>query len=295
MTPDPVPSAAGPRTETAVIPTGLSFTYVTPSRVRVEAAVRNAGDRPAEATALRLSAAPLGAFVPWRPLATLTVPPLGPGEVTRRGWDATRSPVKPLGPPDRVTPKQLLTALGLEEGRPRDERPGRPQPRRFLGGGPRILASRALPAAPADLLGRPNPNWAGSLNVSVGGRDVERLHAPGLRVHPGRTNMAYFVVGSGPDAYRFRLAGDAAGWGAAVYDVTAGANLLPDPSGVGTLPVDSWVEAPSAWLIVLTFRPPEGCDGGSLTVHVGQRSTGREAVVEFGLDPAAAGPGCPVI
>lgn len=58
-----------------------------------------------------------------------------------------------------------------------------------------------------------------------------------------------------------------------------------------------WVEVQTTALVELSVVPPEGCQQGELHVHVTQRSTGKEkeAVVEFSLDPRAAGPGCYVI
>jgi hypothetical protein len=44
--------------------------------------------------------------------------------------------------------------------------------------------------------------------------------------------------------------------------------------------------------MLLALRPPKDAGAGAFAVHVTQRSTGQEAVVEFSLDPAAAGPGC---
>jgi hypothetical protein len=289
------PSGVTPATGSAVLPTGLTFANVTPTRVRVEIAVSNAGDAPSGPTTLPLSAAPLGAFVPWRPLASLAVPALAPGETRVLRWDATRPAAKPLGPPDRVPPRALLTALGMGDDPPLAGRAALLRRRRLTGGGPQTLASRALPADPLDLLGRPNVHWAGNLNVFVGGRDVERHLAQALRVYPGRTNLACFVVGSGPDAYRFRLEGEGAGWDASLHDLTASGSLLPDRSGEGADPPGEWVEVDRQRLMILALRPPKGCGTGSVEVRVEQRSTGREAVVEFSLDPAAAGPGCYVV
>jgi len=48
-------------------------------------------------------------------------------------------------------------------------------------------------------------------------------------------------------------------------------------------------------VIMLALCPPRDCGAGSVAVHVQQRSTGRWAVVEFSLDPKAAGPGCFVV
>ena len=40
---------------------------------------------------------------------------------------------------------------------------------------------------------------------------------------------------------------------------------------------------------MFSVLPPEKCERGVLEVHVLQRSSGAEAIVEFSLDPTAAG------
>jgi hypothetical protein len=45
-------------------------------------------------------------------------------------------------------------------------------------------------------------------------------------------------------------------------------------------------------IIMLMTEPPAGCKQGRVEVRVTQRSSGKKAVVEFDLDPAAQGPGC---
>jgi hypothetical protein len=262
----------------SVARTDITFADVAPGRVRVEVTVWNLGDGWSAPTTAFLSSAPLGAFVPWRPLAVLPVPALPPGGDAVLRFDALRPEVAPLGPPDRVPPRKLLTALGAE-----DDRPGAAGPR------PGVLAADL-----ADLLGRSNVYWAGNLNVFVGGRAVERHMAQALRVYPGRTNLAMFVLGSGPDAYRFHLGGNAAGWDARLHDMTdAGAwslDLAGDPIAAG-----DWLESRRQRMLMLALQPPTGCGPGSVEVHVEQRSSGQTAVVEFSLDPSAAGPGCYVV
>jgi hypothetical protein len=48
-------------------------------------------------------------------------------------------------------------------------------------------------------------------------------------------------------------------------------------------------------MFLLALCPPADCTAAALEVHVTQRSTGQSAVVEFSLDPNAAGPGCYVV
>jgi hypothetical protein len=52
---------------------------------------------------------------------------------------------------------------------------------------------------------------------------------------------------------------------------------------------------PSTGLILLALKPPECSVAGIVNVVVRQKSTNREATVEFTLDSSAAGPGCYVI
>jgi len=56
-----------------------------------------------------------------------------------------------------------------------------------------------------------------------------------------------------------------------------------------------WVMTRGRRLMILAMLPPEGCRQGNLEVHVTQRSSGKTAIVEFSLDPTAAGPGCYVV
>ncbi len=256
----------------------IQFSDVSPGRVAVSVLVRNEGDEPSAPTAAVLSAAPLGAFVPWRPLAVVRAPSLAPGESAVLRTEAIRPAVAPLGPPDRVPPRRLLTALGADDERPQARR--RPTP-------------GVLPADLMDLMGRPGLHWAGNLNVFVGGRAVERHLAQALRVYPGRANVAMFVVGSGRDAYRFHIAGAGADWKARLYAATEW-NWVFAGSESGKPPITEgrWIQTRSQCLMMLSLEPPADCGAGAVAVHVKQRSTGQEAVVEFSLDPRAAGPGC---
>src|SRR5262249_36250098 len=129
----------------------------------------------------------------------------------------------------------------------------------------------------------------------VGGHAVERHLAQALRIYPGRTNVAMFIVGSGPDAYAFSLTGGGANWDAALFDSRELKSLAIDPRGCSPIPFKEWTAIGQQTLMLLVLRPPEGCSRGTVEVQVEQRSTGRTAVVEFSLDPEAAGPGCYVV
>jgi hypothetical protein len=254
----------------------ICFTTLPDNRVAIRVRVTNRGRRRASETLAILQAAPLGAFVPWRPLAVLPVPALVPGEEFVLQTDARRVLPAVLGDPRRVPPQRVLTALASDDD---------PNARR----GP-VLA-QALPADLTDLLGRGNAHWAGNLNVFVGGRAVERHLAQALRVYPGRMNLAMFVVGSRRDAYAFRLEGEGAEWEAALYCMNRGPSVL-DLRAAAAVPQREWVQMDGVSMMLLALVPPARCPRGAVEVHVEQQSTGQEAVVEFSLDPEAAGPGC---
>lgn len=261
----------------------IIFFNATPERVCIEIIVWNRGAGPSAPTTATVQAAPLGAFVPWRPLLSLPVPAIAPGGAVVLQAEALRATTRPLGPPDRVPPRRLLTALAAGDEEPATTR------------APRRAVSARLPHDLFDLLSRGNPHFAGNLNVFVGGRAVERHLAQALRVYPGRVNYAMFVVGSGPDTYAFHLTGDAAAWEARLYDGTAEESLAIDPHSSTPLAPSQWITVNGPRMMFLVLQPPESCLKGSVDVHVVQGSTGREAVVEFDLDPQAAGPGCFVV
>jgi len=281
--------------------TDISFQDLTGDRVRIEVTVHNAGAGRSRPTSVRLESAPLGAFVPWQALTTLSVPALEPRESRELSTEVARPRPAPLGDFNRIPPKRLLTAVSASDQpspRPgagvmavlnllRTGQPARPAPGS-------VTASRASLAPDLwDLLGRGQPHWAGNINVFVGACPVERHLARALRVYPGRTNLAMFVVG-GPgrrDAYTFGLAGVTPDWKAALYDVTNASTLLVD-SWDACIQEAQWVDAERGLLVMLATQPPAGCRVGNVEVHVTRRSCGTTAVVEFNLDPSAQGTGC---
>jgi hypothetical protein len=265
--------------------TDITFANVSLERVRIEVAVWNHGlDRSAPTHAV-LMTAPLGAFVPWRRLAVLPVPAIESGESVVLQTVAPRTRAAPLGPPDGVPPRLLLTALGAADDRS-GSAPDAPPASGWLG---------TLPADLMDLMGRPNVHWAGNLNVFIGGKAVERHLAQALRVYPGRVNMAMFVVGSGRDAYRFHVIGEGEDWDARLFDITDGRACTLDVSRFPPVVEGEWLEVPRQRMMMLALCPPRTCSRGTVEVHVEQRSSGQTAVVEFSLDPKAAGPGCYVV
>ena len=286
-----------------VDPTDITFDDLTKDAVMIRVRIRNEGSHRSNPACVTLESAPFGAFVPWRPLTTLAVPALEPGESRELSVTATRPHPAPLGDFDRVPPMNVLKALSAS--------PDGPPPKPGAGiaallnlvrgrGTSRTASSTApgkSPFLPPDLwefIGREQPHWAGNINVFVGNRSVERHVAKALRLYSGRANLAMFVVGGmgKRDAYTFDLVGLASDWKAALHDVT-GAKTLIVRSSDTPIQEQRWIESPSGMMLVmLAVRPPVICEEGKVEVHVTRRSCRKMAVVEFNLDPTAQGAGC---
>ena len=290
----------------AVSPSDITFHDLTADTVEIRVAVRNEGDRRSSSTLMRFESAPLGAFVPWRPLAVLPVPPLEPGESREFRVQASRPHPSALGDFDGVPPTSVLTALTASSNEPSPQAGARMVA--LLGlfrrqGSSRSAGRNAITNAPSlapdlwDLVGQEQPHWAGNINVFVGNRAVERHFAKALRIYPGRMNLAMFVVGKPGkrDAYAFDLVGLAPDWQAALHDMTDAKALVVGSSDT-TFQERQWVEASSGiMMVVLAVRPPVVCEDGNVEVHVTRRSCQKTASVEFNLAPTAQGPGCYVV
>jgi hypothetical protein len=270
-----------------VHPTDIQFSNTRPDQVEVRVTVHNTASERSPPTFARIDAAPLGAFVAWRPLAIARIPRLAPNESHVVRFEAQESRQRPLGSPDRVPPSRVLTALGQAD----DDQPPRPM---SVGTNSGTVTFGRLPADLFKLLGQGGVHFAGNLNIFIGGRAVERHMSKSLRVDPGKTNLAMFIVGSRPDAYAFDLQGPAAAWDAVLFNMTRSHSILPG-GGESSIPLRRWVEQTGHSLMILAIRPPANWEEGAVEVHVKQRSTGESAVVEFTLDPAADGPGCYVV
>lgn len=265
--------------------TDIVFANRTPEIVDIAITVRNCGFAPSRPTTAVIQSAPLGAFVPWRPLATVAVPAIAPFGSAVLQLAARRPRPKPLGSPDRVPPQRLLTALAEDDLPKRRTREHRQQ----------TADTGTLANDIFETLWHSNPHWAGNLNVFVGKSAVERHVAQALRVYPDRVNMAMFVVGTGRDAYAFSLRGEAEAWAAELYNMNDAPSLYLDRRRAQPLPQDEWIPVECQTAMLLAMRPPRACAEGTLEVQVTQKSTGQVAVVEFSLDPRAAGPGCFVV
>jgi hypothetical protein len=286
--------------ELCVDRTDISFHDLPGDRVRIQVTVYNAGRRRSPPTWMRLECAPLGAFVPWEPLTRLPVPALEPGESRELSTGVARSRAIPLGAFDRVPPRSLLTAVSPPDQPPPQVDTGLLTLMKLLRGDRKLPSSGRMPAgrtslAPDlwDLAGRGQPHWAGNINVFVGTRAVERHLARALRVYPGRTNLAMFLVGgpAKPDAYAFELVGLAPGWEARLYDMSNQGSLVVNPEDT-PLEETQWVESDGRLVVMLATQPPAACHTGNLEVHVTRRSSGKTAIVEFDLDADAQGAGC---
>jgi hypothetical protein len=299
-----VASPAGTHLETRLqsenLPTlernDIKFWNLDERRVHVGITLHNRSERPTDPTQISLATAPLGAFVPWRPLATLGVPSLAPGESREFSTIADYVRPRPLGRPDQVPPDALQTALAT--GQPGDRRRSsqakaimaRLLMARFIHAPPRNSA--LLSADPLHALGQGGVYWAGNLNVFIGLQSVERHRAHALRVHRGRENRALFLVGEGYDAYAFRIEGDATDWEPELMNLSGCAHLAVERGGAGPICEGEWYVTHSQLVVSLIMWPPQDCEAGTIAVHVTQHSTGKTAQVEFDLNPWAQGAGC---
>lgn len=287
-----------------VEPEAISFHESDPDRVLIRVRVRNAGDGPSRPATARLESAPLGAFVSWQPLDTLLVPALLPGDSVELTSELPRFRAKALAGGDRIPPQALLTALGAS---PDDSAAN---PVRALGAmvnwfrsprpsqaPPRSHRAKSVRLAPDiwDLVGREQPYWAGNVNVFVGAQAVERHRANALRIYPGRSNLAIFMVGGpGQDAYKFGVEGLPDDWEVALHEATQARTVIDGAAGPAIRKTD-WLEAEGPMLAMLAIRPPNICREGDIKILVTQRSSQKTARVEFNLNPAAQGPGCYVV
>ena len=276
----------------------ISFRSPKPSLLAIDVTLANRGTEPTAATLVRFESAPLGAFVDWRPLAEVYVPAVAPNARHTVFFDVIRPRTRSLGDPAKIPPARLLTALGMGEPEPSHDRQLLRSPQ--AGSSQSTMWFQMAPLSPDvfQLLGRSNPHWAGNLNVFVAGQAVERHLAPALRIYPGRTNMALFVVGSGRDGYAFELHAGGPGWQCSLYNLQANlraASLLESANDAYLVEEGKWIEIANQTFMLLAIRPPARSSAGNVEVRVTQRSSGRTAVVEFDLDPSAAGPGCFVV
>jgi hypothetical protein len=274
-------SAAGLRADR----TDISFQNLTPDLLRVDVRVTNDGELWSPPTEVALQSAPLGAFLTWQPLLTLAVPPLAPRSsavVSGTAWIPRPASV-PSATQVASMSAQVLQAFVDTATRELREEVEREALRRQRQPAP-VVAADALA-----LLGRGDTHWAGNIDILMRGKAAERHLARALRVHPGKTNCAWFFVGDRTDGYKFELSGDVEDWRAELVDMTGSLLLRPQTaSGVVTGEFREF----SHGMFTLLLRPPKDAPRGNVSVHVTRQSDGKEAVVEFALDSRAAGAGC---
>jgi len=286
--------------ELRVEQTDISFQDLSADCVRISVRIHNHGNHPSSPTIMRLESAPLGAFVPWQPLATVSVPAIEPGESRELSVDARRPHPVALGNFDRIPPSRLLTAVGSPDEtndayRTVDELRLKLRQRQNSNPAPAGISAGVRFLAPDlwQLVGRTHPHWAGNINVFIGANPVERHMARALRVYPGRYNLAMFVVGDPrkSDAYAFDIVCVNPDWKSRLFDATNKRTLLVGSSDI-SIPETQWVETPGNLMVILATHPPTRCGEGNVEIHVTRRSCGKTAIVEFNLDPTAQGPGC---
>ena len=225
--------------------TDIAWFDSTPEHLSLAISFRNPNREATMPAFARISAAPLGAFVPWQPLRVLPLPALPGGGTTVLRADVT-APFRGLQPRQRRLPgvfRSYLRRLGF-----------------------------SLDVTPSCT------HWAGNIDVLVHDRAVERHMSMGLRLFPGAANVADFRVGDRADDYMFEVTGDILGWSVQLRSVSPLALFRGKP-----VPLGSWVRFPGQQVLCLVATPPPRCAGGHLDIHVRQRSTGRDAVVEFGF------------
>jgi hypothetical protein len=289
-------SPRSPRNTLSIARTDIEFFNIAPGLAAIELKVTNDSDSPSAPCTLELQAAPFGAFVPWQPLTALALPTLEPGMTRYVRWRAPVVQTQALGSPDRLGPRDLLTAFGLADEPPDERAAAEPQSRSQAVPAAALspVTSAGLPPGLMDLLMQETPHWAGNINVLVNGTDVERHRMQKLRVRAGRVNLAWFIVGAPglANAYAFRVSGIGPDWKALLFDMTSRERLTIGVGAQDAIAPGQWIDTHGSNVMLLALHVPRSCQAAAVTVHVVQRSSEREAVVEFGLDPRAPGRGC---
>lgn len=268
-TPAPI-AATGPATKAQlhVDREDIDFRNVTRDVVRLEVTVHNVGGVMSEQTTMQVNAAPFGAFVESTPVARIRVPRIRGGE----SWTAQAEFADPRA-------RDAGVRTRLPESSQVVSRPG--------------LLRRSW-----DLMRslRQTAHWAGNFDVHVGSDSAERHCARAVRLIAGRLNIALFRVGHRQDQYRFSFRGEGAAWKPRlVQSLAAGRVLTGMLATVGTrdvLRTDAWHHWDDVNWAGVTVTPPRGTKEGLLAVAVKQRSTGTEALVEFGFGTDTIPPGC---
>jgi hypothetical protein len=206
----------------------------------------------------------------------LQVPAIPPLRCVNVSTEVDETPVRPLA--DSQPPKQVLpVASDMDEDESWADRRefllGRRALRRIA---KNTTGNTRLPEDLTKLGGWGGLHWAGNLEIFLEDCDVARHKATHLRIVPNALNRVWFLVGNPQrDRYRVNICREP-GW---EYELMGFAE-------------DEWVEVDQAYG-ALSVTPPLDARHGSFSIYVEQASTGKTAIVEYGFDADAAGPGCP--
>jgi hypothetical protein len=256
----------------------IHFRNVAEGRVRITVTVHNRGGAWSQATTMRVEAAPLGAFIPMRPLTTLQVPAIPPLRCVNVSTEVDETPVRP---PDDTQPAPRAVPAASDTDMDADE--SRAARREFLLGRRALrhvaennTGNARLPENITKMGGWGGLHWAGNLGVFIDDCDVARHKATQLRIVPTAHNRVWFLVGNHQrDRYRISVCREP-GW---EYELMGFAE-------------DEWMAVDQAFGM-LSVTPPVDARHGSFSIYVEQASTGKTSIVEYGFDADAAGPGCP--
>ena len=301
----PAPIAARPAFE--IRREDIDWRLVGTDELEIEVTIRNSSDRTTPPTHATVRSAVFGAFLPQLPLTVLAVPSIAPrGRVTLTavvptaalatadlrdpsGDDAARiSNRLAVAHSDEAERRalELQRTMSLDRERARLERE-RSQSALYDDTWRWLAAVTAARRQREEAIRRMAPKghfWTGNLHVFVCDVTAERHRTSSVVVRHGMTTVVPFELGDGrPDAYRFRLDGDASHWEPAL---TRGLDAGTVPFARGQLSDDGfdWVELDGEYMF-LAVRPPESALPGRSELHIQRRSSGQFAVVEFDLDP----------
>lgn len=217
--------------------------------LEIELTFENPSDSSSQLTTARVGIAAFGAFLPWKPLARVLVPPIPPGGRTV----VTATTGGEEEPPH--TARRTIRLLAAQAD-------GAPGNRRLVD----LLVGRFRPLESRDV------HFAGNINVHVNRRSpVERHMRRSVGLRPGKANVAFFCLGDGHrDTYTIDVGKAEPGW-----EVTLHGYELGVPTELATATLTALI------------RAPDKATSGDITLLVHRHSTRQTAHVEFQLETAA--------